>query len=118
MSQPRTVAVVVGSLRKESVSRKLAEAFAALTPGLDFKVVEIADLPHFDQDLEADPPAPWVRFRQEIAAAVARAAGDGVREAARVANATAGWASIMNAYRRASSSRWRSFANPRRTVRA
>lgn len=69
MSQPRTVAVVVGSLRKDSVSRKLAEAFAALTPGLDFKVVEIADLPHFDQDLEADPPAPWVRFRQEIAAA-------------------------------------------------
>jgi chromate reductase len=69
MSQPRTIAVVVGSLRKDSVSRKLAQAFGALTPGLEFKIVEIGDLPHFDQDLEADPPAQWVRFRREIAAA-------------------------------------------------
>ena len=69
MTQPRTVAVVVGSLRKDSVSRKLAKAFAALTPNLKFNIVEIGDLPHFDQDLESDPPAQWVRFRQEIAAA-------------------------------------------------
>ncbi|MBI1196331.1 MAG: ACP phosphodiesterase [Phenylobacterium sp.] len=69
MSQPRTVAVVVGSLRKDSVSRKLAKAFAALTPNLKFDIVEIGDLPHFDQDLESDPPAQWVRFRKEIAAA-------------------------------------------------
>ena len=69
MTQARTVAVVVGSLRKDSVSRKLARAFAALTPNLTFNVVEIGDLPHFDQDLESDPPAQWVRFRQEIAAA-------------------------------------------------
>jgi chromate reductase len=69
MSQPRTVAVVVGSLRKDSVSRKLAKAFAALTPGLKFNIVEIGDLPLFDQDLEATPPAQWVRFRNEIAAA-------------------------------------------------
>jgi chromate reductase, NAD(P)H dehydrogenase (quinone) len=69
MTQARTVAVVVGSLRKDSVSRKLANAFAALNPGLTFNIVEIGDLPHFDQDLEADPPAQWVRFRNEIAAA-------------------------------------------------
>jgi chromate reductase len=69
MSQPRTVAVVVGSLRKDSVSRKLAQAFAALTPNLKFNIVEIGDLPLFDQDLEATPPAQWVRFRDEIAAA-------------------------------------------------
>lgn len=69
MSNPRTVAVVVGSLRKDSVSRKLAKAFAAVTPELKFNIVEIGDLPMFDQDLEAAPPAPWVRFRQEIAAA-------------------------------------------------
>ena len=65
----RTVAVLVGSLRKDSVSRKLAKAFAALNPQLAFNIVEIDDLPHFDQDLESDPPAQWVRFRQEIAAA-------------------------------------------------
>ncbi len=69
MTQVRNVAVVVGSLRKDSVSRKLAKAFAAVTPGLKFNIVEIGDLPHFDQDLESDPPAQWVRFREEIAAA-------------------------------------------------
>ncbi|MDZ4375470.1 MAG: NAD(P)H-dependent oxidoreductase [Phenylobacterium sp.] len=69
MSQVRNVAVVVGSIRKDSVSRKTAQALAALTPQLKFNIVEIDDLPHFDQDLEGDPPAAWVRFRQEIAAA-------------------------------------------------
>jgi len=69
MTQVRNVAVVVGSLRKDSVSRKLAKAFAAVTPNLKFNIVEIGDLPHFDQDLESDPPAQWVRFREEIAAA-------------------------------------------------
>jgi chromate reductase len=69
MTQVRNVAVVVGSLRKDSVSRKLAKAFAALTPNLKFNIVEIGDLPHFDQDLESDPPAQWVRFREQIAAA-------------------------------------------------
>jgi chromate reductase len=64
----RTVAVVVGSLRKDSVSRKTAQALAKLTPGLTFKFVEIGDLPHFDQDLEGAPPATWTSFRQEIAA--------------------------------------------------
>ncbi len=69
MTQVRNVAVVVGSLRKDSVSRKLAKAFAALAPNLKFNVIEIGDLPHFDQDLESDPPAQWVRFREQIAAA-------------------------------------------------
>ena len=69
MSQPRTVAVVVGSLRKDSVNRKVANALAALTPNLTFNFVEIGDLPFFDQDLESNPPAQWVRLRQQIAAA-------------------------------------------------
>lgn len=68
MSHPRTVALVVGSLRKDSVSRKVADALVALTPGLKFRFIEIGDLPHFDQDLEPQPPAEWVRFRQEVAA--------------------------------------------------
>ncbi len=69
MPTPRTVAVLVGSLRKDSFNRKIAEALAAVTPGLDFRFIEIGDLPHFDQDLESDPPAQWLRFRDEIAAA-------------------------------------------------
>jgi chromate reductase len=67
MTQVRNVAVVVGSLRKDSASRKLAKAFAALAPAhLKFDLVEIGDLPHFDQDLEADPPAEWTAFRDRI----------------------------------------------------
>lgn len=70
MSSTRTVAVVVGSLRKDSVTRKVAEALAGLAPAnLAFVYPRIDDLPHFDQDLEADPPAQWVRFRDEIRAA-------------------------------------------------
>ncbi|MET0274457.1 MAG: NAD(P)H-dependent oxidoreductase [Phenylobacterium sp.] len=71
MSQPRTVAVVVGSLRKDSASRKVAKAIAALAPAnLKFQFVEIGDLPHYDQDLETEtPPASWTRFRNEVGAA-------------------------------------------------
>jgi chromate reductase len=70
MTQVRNVAVVVGSLRKDSVSRKLAKAVAALAPAhLKFDIVEIGELPHFDQDLESDPPAQWVAFRDKVRAA-------------------------------------------------
>ena len=68
MPQNRSVAMVVGSLRRDSVSRKLANAFASLQPELLFKSVGIGDLPLFDQDRETRPPAEWVRFREEIAA--------------------------------------------------
>jgi chromate reductase len=69
MSPPPTVAVVVGSLRKDSVARKVARAFAAVTPQLKFDMIEIGALPHFDQDREADPPAEWVAFRAQVAGA-------------------------------------------------
>lgn len=70
MTQPRTVAVLIGSLRKDSASRKLANAFAALAPtNLRFETVEIGDLPHFDQDLEGEPPAEWTEFRGKVTAA-------------------------------------------------
>jgi chromate reductase, NAD(P)H dehydrogenase (quinone) len=71
MTQPRTVAVLVGSLRKDSSSRKVAKALEALAPAnLTFNFVEIGDLPHYDQDLETDAPPPaWTRFRSEVAAA-------------------------------------------------
>lgn len=69
MSKPRNVAVIVGSLRKDSVSRKVARALEALTPGVTFTEIEIGNLPHFDQDLEATPPAQWVAFREQVKAA-------------------------------------------------
>ncbi|WP_374468838.1 NADPH-dependent FMN reductase [Phenylobacterium sp.] len=71
MSHTRTVAVLVGSLRQDSASRKIAKAFADQAPdSLEFRFVEIGDLPHYDPDLETDtPPESWTRFRQEVASA-------------------------------------------------
>lgn len=64
----RQVAVLVGSLRSNSYSRQIADALIALAPeGLELKVVEIGDLPFYDQDLETQtPPAAWTRFRDEV----------------------------------------------------
>jgi chromate reductase len=62
----RSVAVIVGSLRKESFSLKLAKALAALAPSLTFDVVTLNGLSFYNQDLEATPPADWVAFRDRI----------------------------------------------------
>lgn len=71
MSKTYKVAVVVGSLRKESINRKAGLALARLAPEhLKLEVVEIGDLPLYDEDVEAaGAPAAWTRFRDEIAAA-------------------------------------------------
>ncbi len=65
----RNVAVIVGSLRKESFSRKLAMALVPLaTPGLDLKIVEISDLPLYNEDTEHNPPETWKSFREKVKA--------------------------------------------------
>ena len=68
MSQPRKVAVVVGSLRKDSVTRKVARAIEALAPPgrLSFDDVQIGDLPLYNQDGETEPPPAYVAFRERI----------------------------------------------------
>jgi len=67
MSQTRTVAVIVGSLRKDSVTRKVARAVEALAPpNLKFEEIPIGDLPLYNQDDEAEPPAAFVEFRNRI----------------------------------------------------
>jgi len=68
MSQVYSVAVVVGSLRKDSYNRKVARALAELAPSsLALKIVEIGDLPLYNEDVEAaGVPEPWKRFRDEI----------------------------------------------------
>ncbi|MDQ3074243.1 MAG: NAD(P)H-dependent oxidoreductase [Pseudomonadota bacterium] len=68
--EKHNIAIVVGSLRQESINRKIADAMCAIAADrLDCTIVEIGNLALFNQDLEADPPAAWVAFKQAIAAA-------------------------------------------------
>ena len=63
----RDVAVLVGSLRQASLNRKVANAVRALAQGsLALEIVEIGDLPLYNDDLEANVPAAWARFRERV----------------------------------------------------
>ena len=67
MPQTFDVAVIIGSLRQASLCRKVAKAMIALAPdALNCRIVEIGDLAMYNEDLEAESPAPWTRFRDEI----------------------------------------------------
>ena len=62
------IAVVVGSLRKESFNRKLANAIARLGPSdFSFQQVQIGDLPLYNQDDDANPADSVKRLKREIA---------------------------------------------------
>ncbi len=64
-----TVAVLVGSLRRDSLNLKIAKAAMELAPtGLAFEVVEIRGLPLYNQDDDADSPDSWKAFRNKIKA--------------------------------------------------
>ncbi|MBA2351879.1 MAG: NAD(P)H-dependent oxidoreductase [Betaproteobacteria bacterium] len=64
------IAVIVGSLRRDSLNRKLANAVAKLTPSdFTFKQVQIDDLPLYNQDDDANPAEPVKRLKREIKAA-------------------------------------------------
>ena len=63
----RDIVVIVGSLRKESFNRKMANALSGLAPAaLKLEIVEIGQLPLYNQDLDAEPPAAWKEFRARI----------------------------------------------------
>lgn len=71
MARQYDVAVLVGSLRKGSYTRQVAKALIELAPAeLKLEIVEIGQLPLYNQDLEtASPPETWVAFRKRVAAA-------------------------------------------------
>jgi chromate reductase, NAD(P)H dehydrogenase (quinone) len=70
MANPKDVAVLVGSLRKESFTRKAALALGKLAPAsMKLEIVEIGRLPLYNQDLDANPPAEWVAFKARVAKA-------------------------------------------------
>ena len=67
MSTSQKVAVLVGSLRAGSLNRLAAQNLAALAPtGMELQIVEIGQLPLYNQDLDEAPPQPWVLFRDQI----------------------------------------------------
>lgn len=64
------ILVIVGSLRRDSFNRKLAQALAKLAPaGFDFSFAEIADLPLYNQDDDDNPAETVKRLKGEIEAA-------------------------------------------------
>jgi len=65
----KKIGVIVGSLRKESFSRKIAKILMELAPS-DFAMeeVEIGHLAMYNQDFddEGNPPAAWIAFREHM----------------------------------------------------
>jgi chromate reductase len=69
MTRPSNVGVFVGSLRKDSFTRKVANAIIGLAPpSLRLEILEIGQLSHYNQDLEPNPPAEWTAFRERVSA--------------------------------------------------
>jgi len=67
MATPHNIAVIVGSLRKESFTLKIANALAKVAPDtLKLNVITLHGLSFFNQDLEANPPADWLSFREQL----------------------------------------------------
>ncbi|MDC8773406.1 NADPH-dependent FMN reductase [Roseateles albus] len=66
------VALIVGSLRRESLNRQLAGAVMRLAPDwISFKAIEIGDLPLYNQDDDAKPAAAVQRLRADVQASQA-----------------------------------------------
>ncbi len=66
MNKIRT-AILVGSLRKGSYSRMVAQALMALAPSsVELEILEIAQLSMYNQDLDESSPKPWMEFRKKL----------------------------------------------------
>lgn len=65
----RKIAVLVGSLRKDSFNRKMANVLRSLAPeSLELEFLEIGQLPLYNQDFDDNPPKAWVEFRAQLKA--------------------------------------------------
>jgi chromate reductase len=67
MDNPYDVVAIVGSLRRDSFTRRIVRSFDALAPAsMKIDIVEIGALPLYNQDDEPAAPLPWVEFRSRI----------------------------------------------------
>ena len=65
----KRIAIFIGSLRKESFNRKMANALKTIAPvSLQLEIIEIGGLPLYDQDYddEGKPPSAWTEFRMHV----------------------------------------------------
>lgn len=63
----KTVALIIGSLRKDSLNRKLAKALQRLAEGrLVFRELQIGDLPHYNEELWDHPPASVAQLKDQM----------------------------------------------------
>lgn len=63
----KKIGVLIGSLRKESFNRKTANALVQLAgKNLEFEFIDIANLPLYNQDYDANPPKEFKQFRDKI----------------------------------------------------
>lgn len=70
MAKASDIAVIVGSLRKDSINRKVANALAEVAPAeLRLSIIDIAQLPLYNQDGDENPPGAWTSFRERIKSA-------------------------------------------------
>ena len=61
------IVTIVGSLRKDSFSLKIANALAKLAPAsVKLEVITLGGISFFNQDLEGAPPADWLSFREKL----------------------------------------------------
>ena len=60
-------AIIVGSLRKQSFNRMVAKALIAVAPkSVNLEILEISQLPMYNQDLDDSPPKEWTDFRERL----------------------------------------------------
>lgn len=69
LQMSKKIAVLVGSLRKDSYNLKVAKVLQQIAPqSLSLNIIEIGDLPFYNEDIDVDsPPKSYERFRQQIA---------------------------------------------------
>jgi chromate reductase len=61
------IGIIVGSLRKDSLNRKMANVLMKLAPSsLQCQIIGIGDLPLYNQDLDDHAPAEWIKFREQV----------------------------------------------------
>lgn len=67
MAGTRDIVAVVGSLRRESFTRRLVQGLITIAPAsMRIEILGVGDLPLYDQDAEASPPDAWVTFRERV----------------------------------------------------